>query len=62
MGKPEEERDTEKSKTRLVGNVKIDLNETGWRVCNGLLRLRYRWRALENTAMKTQGFFFSIAE
>jgi hypothetical protein len=33
-------------------------------MCTGLLRFRIRdkWRALENTAMKTQGFFFSPAE
>jgi len=48
----------------LRGNVKTDLKETGWRVRTGLLRLRIRdkWRALENMAMKTQGFFLSLAE
>jgi len=33
MGKPEEERQTGRSKTRFWGNVKIDLKEVGWRVC-----------------------------
>jgi hypothetical protein len=60
MGKPEEERQTERPKNGLRGNVKTYLKETGWRVCTGLLRLRIRdkWRALENMAMKTQGFSF----
>jgi len=34
MGKPAEERQTERPKTRLRGNVKIDLKEIGWRVCH----------------------------
>jgi len=63
MGKPEEERQTERSKTGLRGNTKIDLKKKGWRVCTGLVRLRIRdkWRALENTVMETQGFFFSLS-
>jgi hypothetical protein len=50
--KPEEERQTERPKTRFRGYVKIDLKEIGRRVCTVLLRLRIRdkWRALENTA------------
>jgi len=63
MGKPEEERQTERSKTGLRSNTKIDLKETGWRMCTGLVRFRTRdkWRALENMAMETQGFFFSLS-
>jgi len=42
MGKPEEDRQTERSKTTMRGNTKIDLKEIGWRVCTGLLRISIR--------------------
>ena len=53
MGKPEEKRPLGRSRHRCEDNIKMDLQEVGWRGMNGiaLAQDRDRWWVLVNVIM-----------
>jgi hypothetical protein len=53
VGKPEIKRPLGRPRRKWVGNIKIDLRETGWDGMDwiDLAQDRDQWRALVNTAM-----------
>jgi hypothetical protein len=53
VGKPEGKRPLGRPRRRRIDNIKMDLLEIGVSVVDwiGLAQDRYRWRALENSAM-----------
>jgi hypothetical protein len=53
VGKPEGKRPLGKPRRRCVGNIKMDLGETGWDGVDwiDLAQDRDQWRALVNTVM-----------
>jgi hypothetical protein len=59
--KPEGKRLLGRSRRRWEDNIKMDLQEVGWRGMEwiGLAQDRDRWRALVNAVMKMRGIFTS---
>jgi hypothetical protein len=53
VGKPEGKRPLGRTRHRLLGNIKMDLRETGWVGIDwiGLAQDRDQWRALVNMVM-----------
>jgi hypothetical protein len=53
IGKPEGKRPLGRPRRRWINNIKMDLLEISLNVedCIGLVRDRYRWRALVNAVM-----------
>jgi hypothetical protein len=53
VGKPEGKRPLGRPRCRWVGNIKMDLRETGWGSMDwiDLAQDRNKWRALVNTVM-----------